>query len=538
MNLVAKTEKITDLPDKNTANIVLKPEVPMSIVHTSPDAAKKYFEAAQALKKEIFETKTDVKISGTAYYVSNDGNDENDGLSPETAWRSIEKLNSFEFKDGDGVLFRRGDRFKAALIPDMRSSIITRSGVTYSTYGEGAKPILDCTVDASGEDKWKKTEWENVWECTDKLSGVDADIGVVIFDGGRAWGIKVSVNPGKQTRMFIGKTFNGINKNDAPEEPWILPYNVKRDLEFHHNWDNETVYIYSEENPGKRFNTIEFAVRRHFFWGDAHDVLIDNLDIYGAGGHGVSTAHCARFTVQNSIFRWIGGSIQSKSLPTDGRDPVRFGNSVENWQEGKDFTIHHCYSSQVYDCCWTIQWCGISNGEGDVRFENVEFHHNYTEYANNGLEVWLGPAAGNDPELQYEINDLYLHDNYTLYAGYGWSHQRPNKDANFFYGGLPKHTRTKFNRCNICNNVNLYTTCYVTWASQVGPNQFNFHDNIYFMEDNKRFGLVPIDRVSCEGDQDWVLLSDEALEKLQSDGIEQGSVFNLVPEGSVPTDFN
>lgn len=510
----------------------------MAVFHSTLSDAQKYFDAAEKLKREIFQTKTEVKISGKTYYVSAEGDDSNDGLSPDKAWKSIERLRTAKLEVGDGVLFRRGDEFRATLIPGAWSSIKTVSGVTYSSYGDGAKPVLNSSIDASGSGKWKATQWENVWEYTEKLSGTDADIGTIIFDGGKAWGIKVSVNPQKQTRMFIGKTFNGIDKNDAPEEAWILPYNVKRELEFHHNWDNDTLYVYSSKgNPGERFDKIELVPRRHCFWGDAKDVLIDNLDIYGAGGHGVSTANCERYTVQNCLFRWIGGSIQGKSYSTDGHDPVRFGNSVETWSKGKDFTIHHCFSTQVYDCCWTIQWCGKSD-DGDKIFENIHFHHNYTEYANNGLEVWLGPAESNDADLRFEINNLNLHDNYTLYAGFGWSHQRPNKDANFFYGGLPKKTRTKFNNCHICNNVNLFTTCYVIFASQVGPNQFNFHDNIYFMEDNKRFGLIPIDRKTCEGEQAFVPYTEEALSELQNDGIEKGSEFHILNAGVVRTNFD
>lgn len=511
----------------------------MSVHHSTLADAKKYFDAAEALKNEIFNTKTDVTVSGTSYYIAADGDDNNDGLSPKTPWKSMQKVNHVEFKEGDAVFFKRGDKFRATLVHGDWSSIKTQSGVTYSAYGEGPKPTLISSIDASGEDRWVPTEWENVWKFTEKVSGTDADIGVIVFDGGRCWGIKVSINPMKETRMFIGKTFNGEEKNDAPEEPWIKPYEVKRDLEFHHNWDDDTIYVYSAKgNPGKRFGEIELCPRRHAFWADAHDVLIDNLDIFGAGGHGVSTANCERYVIQNCTFRWIGGSIQGKSLEReDGHDPIRFGNSVETWSKGKDFVIHHCFSTQVYDCCWTIQWAGKST-DGDKIFENVHFHHNYTELANNGLEVWLGPSENNDPELRFEINNLNLHDNYTLYSGYGWSHQRPNKDANFFYGGLPKKTRTKFNNCHICNNVNLFTTCYITFATQLASHLFNFHDNVYFLEDNKRFGLVPIDRKTCLGDQEFIPYKEEELKKLQEDGIEIGSEFHIVPAGTVPTSFD
>ena len=85
-------------------------------------------------KKEIFDTPDCLEISGNIYYVSNSGSDENDGKSPNTAWKSLDKVSSVEFAYGDGVLFKRGDLF--------RGEVYTKSGVTYGAYGEGEKPIF------------------------------------------------------------------------------------------------------------------------------------------------------------------------------------------------------------------------------------------------------------------------------------------------------------------------------------------------------------------------------------------------------------
>ena len=48
--------------------------------------------------------------TGTAYYVSNSGDDANDGLSPETAWATIDRLNAQPLQYGDAVFFERGVR--------------------------------------------------------------------------------------------------------------------------------------------------------------------------------------------------------------------------------------------------------------------------------------------------------------------------------------------------------------------------------------------------------------------------------------------
>ena len=92
-----------------------------------------YLDAKQKMMRErIRNSETNVKIKGTSYYVSADGNDENDGLTPETAWLTPAKVSNTAFLPGDGVFFRRGDVF--------RGQIIACEGVTYSAYGEGKKP--------------------------------------------------------------------------------------------------------------------------------------------------------------------------------------------------------------------------------------------------------------------------------------------------------------------------------------------------------------------------------------------------------------
>ena len=71
-----------------------------------------YLKAKQDMMRDrIRNTETKVKIKGTAYYVSANGNDENDGLSPETSWCTLEKVSNTEFVPGDGVFFKRGDIF-------------------------------------------------------------------------------------------------------------------------------------------------------------------------------------------------------------------------------------------------------------------------------------------------------------------------------------------------------------------------------------------------------------------------------------------
>ena len=50
--------------------------------------------------------------TGTAYYVSENGSDENDGLSPETAWQTVMHLRELDrLQPGDAVFFERGGTY-------------------------------------------------------------------------------------------------------------------------------------------------------------------------------------------------------------------------------------------------------------------------------------------------------------------------------------------------------------------------------------------------------------------------------------------
>ena len=75
------------------------------------------------------------------YFVSNDGNDSNDGKSINTPWKTLNKVSSSTFVNGDCIYFRRGHTFEGSLT--LTKSALTSAKVTYGAYGSGtAKPII------------------------------------------------------------------------------------------------------------------------------------------------------------------------------------------------------------------------------------------------------------------------------------------------------------------------------------------------------------------------------------------------------------
>jgi len=79
------------------------------------------------------------------YFIANDGNDSNDGLSPDTPWRSIGKVNS-ELNGGcinvgDDIYFNRGDTFTDVGL-GLRKGGTSSDWMIIGAYGSGTDPIF------------------------------------------------------------------------------------------------------------------------------------------------------------------------------------------------------------------------------------------------------------------------------------------------------------------------------------------------------------------------------------------------------------
>ena len=76
--------------------------------------------------------------AGATYYVSPSGSDGNDGLSPNSSWQTVAKVNGSSFQPGDQILFQRGGQWRESLIAP--SSGAAGNPITFADYGSGAKP--------------------------------------------------------------------------------------------------------------------------------------------------------------------------------------------------------------------------------------------------------------------------------------------------------------------------------------------------------------------------------------------------------------
>lgn len=390
----------------------------------APDPAAVFAAQAQqeadALRASILTSKTTLTkadtftegetYTGTAYYVSNTGDDANDGLSPESAWATMERVSGAALKRGDAVFFERGGAW--------RGQLFGRDGVTYSAYGEGEKPRLYGTSrEANDPADWSLLAGtENVWVYKDAVP----DCGCIVFNEGEANGIRV-------TPWYINGQWV---RADAKDEVFNVATDLKTDLSFYSATemfssvpftgqeipaDLRPLYLRCDAgNPAEVFSSV-----RLMLLGDTvvpgKDNVFDNLAILYCGGHGMFNWG-SRLVVQNCEFGWIGGCIH---YYVDGKEPMRFGNGVENDGSYDLYTVRDCYFHDIYDA-------GASN-QGDGRMENITYTGNLIERCNYGIEIFCWAETDGEGKKNLYKN-LLIENNYILNSGYGWCAQRPTNN--------------------------------------------------------------------------------------------------------------
>jgi regulation of enolase protein 1 (concanavalin A-like superfamily) len=90
------------------------------------------------------------EVYGPEIYLSNSGDDSNSGVSEDQPWKTIEKLNSVMagLVPGTAVLFKAEDTFEGEI--KVVVSGTSDNPVTFTSYGEGEKPVISGAKIVSG----------------------------------------------------------------------------------------------------------------------------------------------------------------------------------------------------------------------------------------------------------------------------------------------------------------------------------------------------------------------------------------------------
>lgn len=388
------------------------------------EAVQPYLDAAAKRKEEILNSKTEIVKSdtfirgetytGTAYYFSTDGDDNNDGLSPQTPKKTIDVLSVWQYdgtlQPGDAVFFERGKTYRVINQP-----IVPASYVTYSAYGEGAKPVFTMAAENAAYPECWELYYEDatgkkIWKYNRNLQ----DTGGIIFNEGETYATRVwewptkdgwlaldftegelpvaGVYPDGFTNACITSTGEYRSVEEALTEDMTFVSRVSLEgLEFPGQfcwkWDGEQnsggevgpVYLRCDAgNPGEIYYDIEVvgasegkAMLTVFDTWNAEGYVIDNLSFKYVLCPIWGNPADEGTVIQNCTFEWQVCRMHTVTSeePTEGYSMI--GDNIYN--ATKNAIIRNNYAYQCSNLCTFEQIeQGVSMGTYTVEGNLIE----------------------------------------------------------------------------------------------------------------------------------------------------------------------
>lgn len=414
---------------------------------------------AQEMKNSVIHTPNYQPKGERVLYVSNAGCDENDGLSMEKPIRTLAKVNELT-QPGDTVLFKRGDHFRGRISVD-------KDGVTYASYGEGIKPLIDSSEQNYADPAlWQLTDAENVYVCTLPLKNA----GLMHFDPSYTYGV--------YDETYGHMRLRGDRKG-------LMTYaDLHSDLEFFSDRQTDKLYLYSDKgNPGERFMDIEIGTVGNTFGGSAHNVTVDGLWITHTGSHGVGSGTTVNRVVRNCVFSWLGGSMLGNEKRDDGSyNLTRYGNAVEIYGGCEGYTVENNWMYQIYDTAITHQYGFYS--PGDCIQHDVLYRDNLMEFCFWSIEFYDGEREGTNRE----VKNVYMTNNFARFGGYGWGCKGREGGAPLFCGS---HVCQNLSNFVAEKNIFYHTLGYVIrLEDDPGARNIELRNNVYVQPKGEKLGSI------------------------------------------------
>ena len=422
-------------------------------------------------------------LFATNYYVKNNGNDNADGLSDATAWKTIAKVNASFLKPGDNIYFKRGDMWREQLY--VPASGTPGLKITFGAYGNGAKPVINGADLITG---WTLTS-PNIWQITSPSQ-----------PGYHGWGYSyVTVIDDSLCSEF--NSLGSLTSN----------YQCYYDRPNQHKQGN--IYIYSTTNPNTR--KVEVSKRTFGVYLDGKiNIIVKNLDIRYAGLEGIrcygsTNSRISGNTIIDSCYFY--GNRESGVLLDAGYSDniiqnstaIRNGNgfyaaSYTAYGSNNnlftrlltEYNIHHVndlvtdgHGIGIYNSDSTIVEHCTSNGN----FGNIMFAGNY---GNNGIIIrynLVENSQGGNTGIgcgSESNRNIYIYYNLLLYNGiagldgYGMSLMKAGGTGHVYVYNNSLITNTTSQRLLYIDNT-IDSTIYFKNNLLYQPSKDEFHQILY-----------------------------------------------------------
>lgn len=321
-------------------------------------------------------------VSSECLYVSSsEGDDSNFGIDKKHPLKSISLARLFP----KNIKLKCGDVFYGP---------VRLSGVSMSSYGKGAKPILSGWKKLKhnekqrywqegylSDDKWIPKTGTHIWRLDLTLDIFEGciqqfkfhnDIGLIINEKTREmYGRKCQYlyqerrneNPYSQTDTWLKNNFDFCQCSKKGNEKLT-------DVDFRY------LYMYLDKDP----NDLDLSFSTYATGVSVSNANVEGIRVEGFGCHGFGCLSNVR--VENCDVEYIGGSQQVGYTQW-----VRFGNGVEFYisNSTKNGYVSDNRISHTFDCAATIQGANYDNAKAT----NIYIKNNMISNCRQAFEHFL-----------------------------------------------------------------------------------------------------------------------------------------------------
>ncbi len=358
---------------------------------------------------------TPALYAATYYVDATNGNNISTGLTPQSPWKSIAKVNASSFVPGDSVLFKRGQVWREQL--NVPSSGSYGNPITFGAYGEGGLPVINA-ADLQPSGVWKADDPPTHWWTTYK-------------------------NNSATVRIKRETYFPVADKGSLVAKTYYIDTAAGK------------LYVYSSTDLN--FLETEISARQYGIWGGAKQYIVIQDIVACNASYGGIRFYGNQANGYNIVDRVTVFNNRVMGVVFDGGQHHNTVRNSEAYENGNGFvangdadytTISNCVSYNNRNN--SISPITDGDGFGVYQSNNCILEHNIThDNQGDGIDIELGGGAhGIDVRYNLSYRNGYGSE------GYGFNGPTASGDPadNRFYYNIAYNN----NKSRACSNYTIY----------------------------------------------------------------------------------
>lgn len=399
------------------------------------------------------------EISRIFYVDANNGNDSNSGLSPDSSWLSLDKVNASVFRTGDKILIKAGTSYRGQL--NLKGSGTQDQPIIVDMYGDGDKPLIEAEGNFSEALLLKNVEF---WEVQNLELTNDGP-----YREENRWGIRVLAEDfGEMKHIRLQNLYvhdvNGWLKKSY-EEGCGIYWEAQGEKP---SWFNglyiENCHLIRTDRNG--ICGMHPFVKRSENWNPSLNVVIRGNLLMDIGGDAIKPWGCDGALVEYNIVR--GARTRCDDYAA-GIWPWSCDNTLIQYNEVSGVK-------------------GYKDGQGfdsDYNCRNTIFQYNYSHDNQGGFMLICTPKPDEN-----NVGCVGTIIRYNLSVN--------DQTRTFDIGGGATNTHIYNNTIYVGKGLDVKLVNYGTWGEDNWSDGMYFHNNIFYADAGATLRVV--ERTEAKGD--------------------------------------